>query len=198
MKAHDFDRCRRQAAAPEGIRRLAVGAGAALLLAATPARAVDGVAVEYGNAHSLGVELARAALQWDWKVRWLETGNWHVAGHWDVAVARWFNDEPLRPSSGLWDLSVTPVLRLQQTVRSAFSPYLEIGVGAHLLSETSVSPDRRFSTALQFGSHIGVGVRFGPHHEYDLGYRFRHLSNAGIKQPNDGIEFHEVRLGYWF
>jgi opacity protein-like surface antigen len=174
------------------------GAGAAWLLGAMPARAVDGVALEYGNAHSLGVDLARAALQWDWKVRWLETGNWHVAGHWDVAVARWFNDEPLRTSSGPWDFSVTPVLRLQQTVRSEFSPYLEIGVGAHLLSETSISPERRFSTALQFGSHIGVGVRFGPHHEYDLSYRFRHLSNAGIKQPNDGIEFHEVRLGYWF
>jgi opacity protein-like surface antigen len=174
------------------------GAGAAWLLGAMPARAVDGVALEYGNAHSLGVDLARAALQWDWKVRWLETGNWHVAGHWDVAVARWFNDEPLRASSGLWDFSVTPVLRLQQTVRSEFSPYLEIGVGAHLLSETSISPERRFSTALQFGSHIGVGVRFGHQHEYDLSYRFRHLSNAGIKQPNDGIEFHEVRLGYWF
>ncbi len=180
------------------LRRAMPALGLALALAAAPARAVDGVALEYGNANSLGVELARAALQWNWNVRWLETGNWHVGGYWDVAVARWFNNEPARTNSGLWDFGVTPVLRLQQTTRSAVSPYLEIGVGAHLLSETSVLPDHRFSTAFQFGSHVGVGVRFGPHHAYDLSYRFQHLSNAGIKQPNDGIDFHEVRLGYWF
>ena len=176
----------------------ASAAGLALALASAPAQAVDGIALEYGNGNSVGVELARAALQWNWNVRWLETGNWHVGGYWDVSVARWFNDEPARTNSGLWDLGVTPVLRLQQTTRSAVSPYVEVGVGAHLLSETSVAPDRKFSTAFQFGSHVGVGVRFGPRHAYDLSYRFQHMSNADIKKPNDGIDFHEVRLGYWF
>ncbi|MFZ5557887.1 MAG: acyloxyacyl hydrolase [Pseudomonadota bacterium] len=163
-----------------------------------PAAAVDGIAVEYGDAHNLGVDLVRAAVQWDWKVRWLESGNWHVGGYWDVTVGRWINDEPARTHSGLWELGITPVLRLQQTTRSPISPYVEAGAGAHLISETSAAPDRRFSTAFQFGSHLGLGVRFGPRHAYDLSYRFQHLSNADIKKPNDGIDFHEVRLGYWF
>jgi hypothetical protein len=29
-------------------------------------------------------------------------------------------------------------------------------------------------------------------------YRYQHLSNAGICSPNQGINFNEIRLGYWF
>lgn len=172
--------------------------GLPLALTVAPAQAVDGVALEYGDADSLGVKLVRVAVQWDWNVRWLQRGNWYVGGYWDVAGGYWFNDEPARTNSGLWNIGVTPVLRLQQVSRSAFSPYLEAGLGAQLISETSVAPDRRFSTAFQFGSFVGVGVRFGPKHAYDLAYRFRHISNCCIKDPNDGIDFHELRLGYWF
>jgi lipid A 3-O-deacylase len=183
-------------AAPRRFPSLATGA--ALLCLAPPAAALDGVALEYGQADSLGVELVRAALQWDWKVQWLPNGNWHLGGYWDVSAGYWFNNQPVPTNSGLWDFGVTPIFRIEQTVRSPVSPYIEFGVGAHLLSSTSVSPDKRFSTAFQFGSLVGFGARFGPNHAYELGYRYQHLSNADIKAPNDGIEFHEIRLGYWF
>lgn len=164
----------------------------------TPAAAVDGVAVEYGDADGASVDMVRAALQWDWGAHWLAYGNWHLGGYWDLAFGRWLNDEPARSSSGIWDLGVTPTLRWQQTARNAFSPYLEAGIGAHLISETSVTPDRRLSTAFQFGDHLGFGVRFGPGHAYDLGYRIQHISNGSIKSPNDGIDFHQLRFAYWF
>jgi hypothetical protein len=31
-----------------------------------------------------------------------------------------------------------------------------------------------------------------------LSYRYQHLSNAGIKQPNQGINFHLLRFQYHF
>jgi hypothetical protein len=76
-------------------------------------------------------------------------------------------------------------------------PFIEAAVGFHLLSHTSIG-DRRMSTAFQFGNHIGVGYRFGAKAHYELGYRFQHLSNASIKRPNPGINFHQIRLQYHF
>ena len=75
--------------------------------------------------------------------------------------------------------------------------YLEGGIGVHLLSATSLG-SKRFSTALQFGEHLGFGYRFGARGAFDLGYRYQHVSNADIKHPNSGIEFNQVRLQYWF
>jgi lipid A 3-O-deacylase len=174
--------------------------GALLLGLAAPAAAVDGVSFSGGPdaASNASVDLYRIGVQWDWNKRWLETGNWHLGGYWDLQAGYWDNASDGKTNSGLWELAFTPVLRVQQSQWSAFSPYLELGVGAHLLSETSVSPQRRFSTAFQFGSHAGVGARFGQKNAFELGDRYQHLSNASIKDPNNGINFHVLRFGYWF
>jgi hypothetical protein len=37
-------------------------------------------------------------------------------------------------------------------------------------------------------------VRFGEGGRYDLGWRVRHLSNAGIRMPNHGVNVSELRL----
>jgi len=66
-----------------------------------------------------------------------------------------------------------------------------------LISNSSIG-DTRMSTAFQFGSHIGFGYRFGVTNSFDIGYRFQHLSNAGIKHPNSGINFHQIRLQHNF
>jgi lipid A 3-O-deacylase len=68
----------------------------------------------------------------------------------------------------------------------------------HLISGTSVSEQGRFSTAFQFGTHGGVGARFGEHNAFEVGYCFQHISNAGIEHPNKGINFHILHFGYWF
>ncbi|MDP1996021.1 MAG: acyloxyacyl hydrolase, partial [Gallionella sp.] len=46
--------------------------------------------------------------------------------------------------------------------------------------------------------HVGVGARFGDRRQFDLGYRFQHLSNGGIKKPNQGINFNQIRFAYHF
>lgn len=59
---------------------------------------------------------------------------------------------------------------------------MEVGTGPALLSGTEID-NRRFSIAFQFGSHIGLGLRFGPKHRYEVSYRFMHYSNANLKVP---------------
>lgn len=182
------------------IRTRALGVFIALLMLAPSARAVDGISLEIGTSDSsnASVDVARIGLQWNWTKRWALGSNWHIGGYWEVAFGHWSNDSPRRTNSSITEIGFTPVFRLQQTNPGAVSPYAEAAIGVHLLSDTSVSEQRRFSTMFQFGDHIGLGVRFGHKHAFDLGYRYQHLSNAGIKHPNQGINFHQVRLQYNF
>ena len=41
-------------------------------------------------------------------------------------------------------------------------------------------------SAFEFGSHVGAGFSLARNHT--LGIGLQHLSNAGIKQPNGGID----------
>ena len=162
--------------------------------AALPARAVDGVAFEIGSGD--GVDMARVGVQWDWNKRWFQGANWHLGGYWDVAAGYWHRgDVRAGEHDEIFDIGVTPVFRIQPN--SLIGPYVEAAIGFHLLSHTSIG-DRRMSTAFQFGDHLGVGYRFGARGSFDLGYRFQHLSNASIKRPNPGINFHQIRLQYRF
>jgi lipid A 3-O-deacylase len=89
------------------------------------------------------------------------------------------------------------VLRWQRDPAHGFAPFAEIGVGAHGHTEDGIS-DEDFDIPFAFGSHIGLGARFGAQGRYEVIYRFQHLSNAGLGDENPGINFHAVQLGYHF
>ncbi len=167
---------------------------AMLVMQAVPAWAMDGVAVEVGQDRE--TEMARLALQWQWSNRWLQVQSWHVGGHWDLSVAQWQRDQTVAGErTQITEIGLTPVFRLQGNDLRGL--YLEGGIGAHLLSATQLG-NKRFSTAFQFGDHLGFGYRFGARGAMDVSYRYQHLSNADIKKPNDGINAHQLRLHYWF
>jgi lipid A 3-O-deacylase len=155
---------------------------AMLSTGASPVPALDGVSLEFGKNGSY--EMARLGAQWQWQKRWL-----------DLSAAQWSADVPAGLNDSLVDIGFTPTLRWQAGDLRGF--YLEAGIGLHFLSHTSLG-GRRFSTAFQFGDHLGLGYRFGAKGAYDLSYRFQHHSNADIKKPNAGMDFHQVRLQYWF
>jgi lipid A 3-O-deacylase len=135
-------------------------------------------------------------VQWDWTQRWLQGREWHVGGYWDLAIGHWRKRNVLPgQNDDITEVSATPVLRVQRN--DLRGVYGEAGIGAHLLSRSHIG-DKRLSTNFQFGSHAGLGYRFGTKAQFDVGYRFQHLSNAGIRRPNPGINFHQVRLVYRF
>jgi len=169
--------------------------GMALWLASLPAAAVDGVAIEGGSTHSGSTHMGRIALQWDWDRRWFQGSERHLGGYWDLVLSHFNGDVKPGQNGDITEIGLTPVFRFQPN--DFAGPYLEAGVGIHWLSQTQIG-NRRLSTQFQFGDHIGLGYRFGAKGAIDLGYRFQHYSNADIKRPNDGLDFHQARLQYHF
>ena len=179
------------------LRGIALRILTVLACASAPAHALEGMSLELGNGD--GVDMGRVGVQWgSWKApwRWAQGANWHLGGYFEGALGYWRYGGATPSQHGeLYELGLTPALRVQPN--SLRGPYVEAGLGIHLLSHSSIG-DTRMSTAFQFGNHIGVGYRFGAKGSYDLGYRFQHLSNASIKRPNAGINFHQIRAQYNF
>ncbi|MFQ6003800.1 MAG: acyloxyacyl hydrolase, partial [Candidatus Zixiibacteriota bacterium] len=71
-------------------------------------------------------------------------------------------------------------------INNIFS-YLEAGIGISYLSEKRIK-GRDLSSHFQFEDRIGIGAKIGKQKRHDLNFRYMHYSNAGIKQPNDGID----------
>ncbi|HZP88426.1 MAG TPA: acyloxyacyl hydrolase [Burkholderiales bacterium] len=110
----------------------------------------------------------------------------------------WRAHEHRQSPTQLYDFSLTPILRVAPAKPSGFvTPYVEAGIGVHLLTETRVA-DRRFGSAFQFGELIGVGLRFGSRQQVDVGMRAQHVSNGGIAQPNEGLTFATIGVAYRF
>lgn len=156
--------------------------GALVFLPVVNAHAVDSVSVEAGHG-SRKVDLWRIGAQWNQNPAWLAGTRWTMT--WDAALGAWHSD-----TGTVYDAGLTPVLRY---ARAAQGPYADGGIGFHLLSSTHISSALDFSTRFQFGDHIGVGYRFD---RYDLALRLQHLSNAGLRNPNPGINFLLLRLAY--
>ncbi|OGS81673.1 MAG: hypothetical protein A2061_08255 [Gallionellales bacterium GWA2_59_43] len=157
--------------------------------------ALDTVFVEYGNGDA--ADMARVGAGWDWNKQWFADGNWLVTGSWEASVGTWRGNSVVGNQT-ITDIGVTPVFRLQQKHPSGIAPYLEGAIGFHLISPTFIYANRQFGSSFQFGDHLGVGMRFGERQQFDLAYRYQHLSNGGIKQPNQGINFSQIRFAYHF
>ena len=170
------------------IRKIGAAAGArglfvAIFLFSAGAQAIDGISVEIGHGDD-----RTAALRLGLEDRWRKSqliSEWRLAGYWELAAALWDN-----PDESTANVSLTPVFRIERK-----SIYLEAAIGVHLVT-THISAARTFSTALQFGEHLGAGFYFGPGQRYDLGMRVQHISNGHIRSPNPGINFVLVRLQY--
>ena len=83
-----------------------------------------------------------------------------------------------------FDLHATPIWRADFA-----RTYVEGGIGLYLLSHTINNDVTHMSTSFEFGSHIGAGLRIGERRETRIGIALQHLSNAGIKEPNSGVNF---------
>ena len=161
------------------------------------AQAVDGISLEVGNGDY--TDLYRLGLVSDWQRSWLGEGrDWHVTGFWEAAIGRWKGRSSVGNNQTITDIGLTPVFRVEQKNPSGFAPYAEMAVGVHFITPTFIYANRRFGRSFQFGDSVGFGARFGARREFDLGYRYQHLSNGSYKQPNQGINLNEFRLTYRF
>jgi lipid A 3-O-deacylase len=171
-------------------------AAAAVTLALPAAAAsVDGGSLEYASGPK--VRLVRLALQSDWERRWFQRNGRHLGAYWDVQFAQWrgstYRNVP-GAHQDITDLGLTPVFRWQADERKGW--YVEGGIGLHLLSELYDDGNNVLSTRFQFGDHVGAGYVLPS--GWDLGVKFQHFSNGGIKDPNSGVNFVVLKLGRAF
>lgn len=136
-----------------------------------------------------------ATLPWKGWQRPLWGGQ--LTGYWDLYASRWSYDGLAGQREHLSLIGLTPTLRLRMDEgRSAW--FWEGGVGLTVADKRYEIPNRTFSTRANFASHLGLGVSLGEQRQHDLVLRVQHVSNAGIKKPNPGENFVQLRYGYHF
>lgn len=108
-----------------------------------------------------------------------EKDAWWMPTHVQLGASVWRVPDIVGTTRRL-DLNATAIWRAERRWG-----YAEAGIGPYLLSQTINNEDTRMPSSLEFGSHLGIGFRLAKDHT--LGIGVQHLSNAGIKQPNGGI-----------
>jgi hypothetical protein len=157
------------------------GALAALILLSfflwQPALAADR---EWVLAFARGAESAHTGIvRLTYRQPLRDNGAWWTPSQIQLGVGVWHAPD-IRGTTRRVDLSATPVWR-DDTPWG----YIEGGIGLYLLSKTVNNEENRLPSSFQFGSHVGTGLRLGK--SATVGIVYQHLSNAGIKQPNGGI-----------
>ena len=109
-----------------------------------------------------------------------ERDAWWLPTHAQFGGSVWRVPD-IRGSTRRLDLNATAIWRNQRPWG-----YLEAGFGGYLLSKTINNPQTRIPSAFEFGSHLGIGFSLTKGHT--VGIALQHLSNAGLKQPNGGID----------
>ena len=161
--------------------------GLAMLCAAASSAAEPEVMLSFGRATaSKDVDIVRLAYRHP-----LES-NAHAwwPTHLQLGASAWWVPD-ISGRTRRYDLNATAIWRAERAWG-----YFEGGFGPYFLSRTINNPTTSLPSELQFGSHLGAGLRVGPH--ATLGVAFQHISNAGIKQPNGGIDFVQLTAGYRF
>ena len=145
------------------------------------------------------VGLVSVGVQWPWTLRRPFLGA-ELTGHWDVHAAHW------RAPAGTaqdgrtrnWtQLALVPTLRLR-FAGGASAWFMEGGIGLSVLNGTYATRYKRFSTRFNFTDHQGIGFNFGPRRQHELMLIVRHVSNGGIRKPNPGEDFVQIRYGVVF
>ncbi|AVF55539.1 UNVERIFIED_ORG: lipid A 3-O-deacylase [Pseudomonas parafulva] len=126
----------------------------------------------------------RAGLSFDWDKQWFETSVGHLTGYWDAGYTYWEGGD----ASGAHSLSFSPVFTYEFS-GFTYTPYIEAGIGIAAFSKTRVG-DQRMGSSFNFEDRIGLGLKLPS--EQKVGIRAIHYSNAGIRQPNDGIESYSL------
>jgi hypothetical protein len=157
----------------------------------------DGAFVQLGSAQGGDTRTAGVGLIWPWQTSWPLWGG-RLGGSTEVGLAGWRStDVPGRGDLDLAQATLVPTLRWRADEgRSAW--FGEAGIGLSVASRIYESRDKRFSTAFNFADHIGIGRSFGPQQQHELVLRYEHVSNAGIKHPNPGENFVQLRYAFYF
>lgn len=169
------------------------------VLGARPSRA-EGLMPEVGFVQLGRAEETRATVFgviWPWDKAWsMGGGQW--SGYWELALGRWSTPGvDGRDRAWVTQFGVTPVFRFRPHA-GASRWFFEAGIGVTVMTPIYRSPSKRFSTAFNFGDHLAVGRNFGENGRHELSLRYQHFSNGGVRHPNPGEDFIQLRYATSF
>ncbi len=150
---------------------------------------VDGYSIELGQGE--GTDMGRLSARWSWGQEREATRNWMLSGYWEGGAGYWHGRRP--GGRNLWEVGLTPVFRLAARNSDWF---WEGGIGVHFFSQDHIDGGREFGNHFSFAEHLGFGRHLGRAAQYEILYRFQHLSNANTAMPNDSINFHQIQFGF--
>lgn len=148
-----------------------------------------GLSLGYGQSKD-NIDIYRVGLMKKWNVQWLENSTGYVDGYFELSYNHW--DYSGKQINGI---ALSPVFVYAfNPSGNDWYPYIEGGVGVAYIDDYHIK-DRDLSSNLQFEDRIGAGLRYN---NFDLNFRYLHYSNAGFKDPNDGIDIWIGTLAWFF
>lgn len=169
---------------------LAASFGSACALDLRP----DGVSLQ-GSWGTNSARMAGAGLVWDWDWQ-SQRRSVTMTARTELLANHWRADDFGGGSQGWMQVVLLPTLRFELGAERAW--FAELGVGASWLSSQYRTPHRRLATQWNFYDVVGVGRAFGAQREHELGLRWIHISNLGIREPNPGQDFLQLRYARRF
>jgi lipid A 3-O-deacylase len=132
-----------------------------------------------------------------WASRWRD-GPVHA--YLEASVAHWGSSDRRVPGDPdkFTRIGVTPVVRWYGAGSIEAGWFVEGGIGLNVISPTYRVGGRQFGSRFNFGDHLAVGRRFGDGGRHELALRVQHFSNAGIREPNPGEDFVQLRYAQRF
>ncbi|WMC09603.1 acyloxyacyl hydrolase [Oceanimonas pelagia] len=157
-----------------------------MLLLIWPAILHGEPAVVVSTGHGDDAERYTLGAQWLREWRQLQGGGLDFALNLDGSYWTLERD-------GLAQFSLVPGL-VYKGSQPGLRPLAYAGVGPAWINQEQLG-SRQLSTRLQFNSRAGLGVAMGRH---SLALEAWHLSNGGLKKPNDGLTSWGISYRYRF
>jgi hypothetical protein len=157
--------------------------------------AVDGYSLEAGE----GTQSAIAQIGVQYSSEWMDQlfSNSSIKGYWEPSLAlidcKKYQNQTGQ-SDTFYDVGLTPILRWQGD--SPHGLFGEIGIGLNYMTQKMNNDGKMMSTHFQFGDSVGLGYQFD--NNVSITLKFKHFSNAGIKEPNPAINFGMINVAYSF
>ncbi len=136
-------------------------------------------------------------FQYQYYFTLLEKGKWALEiiaqPQFNLSRFKYDNDSPTINSGHEYGLNAGLLIR-GNFERDLLRPYLFISTGPH---HVSGAPERQ-TPGFIFSDNLfsGLSIRLNESFFLDLRFGFRHISNAGIKNPNGGVNTFVFNIGF--
>lgn len=163
-----------------------------LFFCSVKSHALDHISLGLGKSRD-SINIYRLGVRKEFGVEWFESKIGYISGYHEVSLNYWeYSRESIKGAM----YSPVFIHEFSRLHRNIF-PYLEAGIGVGYISEKTIKR-RNLSSHFQFEDRAGIGAKLGKQKTHDLSVRYMHYSNAGIWQPNDGIDIFIFSYTYSF